>query len=158
MTRPKPRLILNKLDYRVYRGHSQQQGVLDLNRENHFNSISIDKSRTISFVLLLLLLLQMATPMSSYAAAYSVDELRVYAHSRLVSFNEFMCFDSIIISESHYNYVAHNGHHYGIGQMASKYYQSRDPYTQIDLTIKYIHTRYKSACNALSFHKRHGYY
>ena len=158
MTRPKLRIILDKLDYRVYRGHSQQQGVLDLNRENHSNSKSIDKSRTKSIVLLLLILLQMVIPMSSYAAAYSVDQLRVYAHSRIVSFNEFLCFDSIIIKESHYNYLAHNGKAYGIGQMQSKYYQSRDPYTQIDLTIKYVHTRYKTMCDALTFHKRHGYY
>lgn len=100
----------------------------------------------------------MVIPMSSYAAAYSVDQLRVYAHSRIVSFNEFLCFDSIIIKESHYNYLAHNGKAYGIGQMQSKYYQSRDPYTQIDLTIKYVHTRYKTMCDALTFHKRHGYY
>ena len=158
MTRPKLRIILDKLDYRVYRGHSQQQGVLDLNRENHSNSISIDKSRTKSIVLLLLILLQMAIPMPSFGEGYSIDQLRVYAHSRIVSFNEFLCFDSIIIKESHYNYLAHNGKAYGIGQMQSKYYQSRDPYTQIDLTIKYVHTRYKTMCDALTFHRKHGYY
>ena len=96
--------------------------------------------------------------MPSYAAGISIDALRLYAHSRLTDFTEFMCFDSIIISESHYNYLARNGNHYGIGQMESKTYQSRDPYTQIDLTIVYIHTRYKTMCNALTFHKKHGYY
>lgn len=106
----------------------------------------------------MLVLLQMATPMPSFGEGYSIDQLRVYAHSRIVSFNEFLCFDSIIIKESHYNYLAHNGKAYGIGQMQSKYYQSRDPYTQIDLTIKYVHTRYKTMCNALTFHKKHGYY
>jgi len=158
MTRPRLRIIDDKLDLGVYRGHSQQQGVLDLNRENHSNSISIDKSHNRLFVLLLLILLQMAIPMSSYAAAYSVDQLRVYAHSRIVNYKEFVCFDAIIIKESHYNYLAHNGKAYGIGQMQSKHYQSRDPYTQIDLTIAYIHKRYKSACLALTFHKKHGYY
>jgi len=159
MTRPRLRIIFDKLDYGVYRGHSQQQGVLDLNRENHSNSISIDKSRTISFVLLLLILLQMVIPVSAYANAYSVDQLRVYAHSRVVSFNEFICLDQVLMQESHYNYLAHNSSgHYGIGQMHSKYYQSKDPYTQIDMTIKYIHTRYKTMCNALTFHRKHGYY
>ena len=106
----------------------------------------------------MLVILQMAIPMPSYAAGISIDALRLYAHSRLTDFTEFMCFDSIIISESHYNYLARNGNHYGIGQMESKTYQSRDPYTQIDLTIVYIHTRYKTMCNALTFHKKHGYY
>jgi len=106
----------------------------------------------------MLLILQMAIPMPSYAAGISIDALRLYAHSRITDFTEFMCFDSIIISESHYNYLARNGNHYGIGQMESKTYQSRDPYTQIDLTIKYVRTRYKTMCNALTFHKKHGYY
>ena len=158
MTRPRPRIINDKLDLGVYRGHSQQQGVLDLNRENHSNSISIDKSHRLLLVLLMLVLLQMATPLSAFSAGYSIDALRVYAHSRIVNYKEFQCFDSIIIKESHYNYLAHNGKAYGIGQMQSKHYQSRDPYTQIDLTIAYIHKRYKSACLALTFHKKHGYY
>ena len=158
MTRPRPRIINDKLDLGVYRGHSQQPEVLDLNRENHSNSISIDKSHRLLLVLLMLVLLQMATPLSAFSAGYSIDALRVYAHSRIVNYKEFQCFDSIIIKESHYNYLAHNGKAYGIGQMQSKHYQSRDPYTQIDLTIAYIHKRYKSACLALTFHKKHGYY
>jgi hypothetical protein len=158
MTRPTSRTIFNKLDLRVYRGHSQQTEVLDLNRENHSNSISIDKSHRLLLVLLMLVLLQMATPVSAFSAGYSMDSLRLYAHSRIVNYKEFVCFDSIIIKESHYNYLAHNGKAYGIGQMQSKHYQSRDPYTQIDLTIAYIHKRYKSACLALTFHKKHGYY
>ena len=149
----------NVLDSPVYAGRIQGQKEKTPQKETHSNSYkSIDKSRTKSIVLLLLILLQMAIPMSSYAAAYSVDQLRVYAHSRIVNYKEFVCFDAIIIKESHYNYLAHNGNAYGIGQMQSKHYQSRDPYTQIDLTIAYIHKRYKSACLALTFHKKHGYY
>ena len=106
----------------------------------------------------MLLILQMVIPMPSLAAGISIDALRLYAHSRINDFTEFMCFDSIIISESHYNYLARNGSHYGIGQMGSKSYQSKDPYTQIDLTIKYIHKRYKSVCTAWSFHRKHGWY
>ena len=96
--------------------------------------------------------------MSSYAAAYSVDQLRVYAHSRIVNYKEFVCLDNILMQESRYNYLARNGSHYGIGQMHSKHYQSRDPYTQIDLTIKYVTIKYHSMCNGWSFHKKHGYY
>jgi len=146
------------LDSHMYDGPVQAREERTLNRENHSNSISIDKSHRLLLVLLTLVLLQMATPVSAFSAGYSIDALRVYAHSRIVNYKEFVCFDSIIIKESHYNYLAHNGKAYGIGQMQSKHYQSRDPYTQIDLTIAYIHKRYKSACLALTFHKKHGYY
>jgi len=109
-------------------------------------------------VVLMILILQMVTPMSSYADDYSIDQLQLYTHSRIINFNEFICLNSILTQESHYNYLARNGDHYGIGQMGSKYYQSRDPYRQIDMTIAYIHKRYKTMCKALTFHKKHGYY
>ena len=159
MTRPRLRMILNIFDTGVYRGHSQQTEVLDLNRENHSNSNSIDKSHAFRLVLLLLMLLQMAIPMPSYGATYSVDQLRVYTHSRVVSYKEFICIDKILWKESRYNYLARNGSHYGIGQMRSKHYQSRDPFTQIDLIIAYALKRYNnSLCNAYAFHRKHGYF
>jgi hypothetical protein len=158
MTRPTSRIMLNKFDMGVYRGHSQAQGALTPVRENHsLPFIARCKSlQLLSLVLLLLLL--MAIPMPSYGATYSVDQLRLYLHSRVLNFNEFICMDKIIMKESRYNYLARNGSHYGIGQMRSKHYQSKDPYTQIDLTIAYTHKRYVTMCNALAFHKRHGYY
>jgi hypothetical protein len=100
----------------------------------------------------------MAIPMPAIANGYSVDVLRVYAHSRIINYKEFKCFDRIVVMESQYNYLARNGSHMGIGQMKSKYYQSKDPFTQIDLTIKYVHKRYVTMCNALTFHLKHGYY
>jgi len=156
-TRPTSRLYVNGLGNGVYRGHSQHPGVLNLVRE-HSLSESIDKSRVFKIAVVLLLLTSLVTPVSSYASAYSVDQLRVYAHSRIVNFDEFICLDHILIKESHYNYLATNGSHYGIGQMRSVAYQSKDPYTQIDLTIKYIHTRYKTMCSAYAYHRKHGYY
>jgi hypothetical protein len=96
--------------------------------------------------------------MPSYAASYSVDVLRVYAHSRLVSYKEFRCLDRVLVMESNYNYKSSNGSHYGVGQMRSKYYKSKDPFTQIDMTISYIHKRYVTMCNALTYHLKHGHY
>ena len=158
MTRPRPRINLTNLDMGVYRGHSQAPGALTPFRK--FQSLPFiarcKSLRLLSLVLLLLLL--MAIPMPSYGATYSVDQLRLYLHSRVLNFNEFICMDTIIMKESRYNYLARNGSHYGIGQMRSKHYQSKDPYTQIDLTIAYTHKRYVTMCNALAFHKRHGYY
>jgi hypothetical protein len=100
----------------------------------------------------------MAILLPSYAASYSPDVLRVYLHSRIVNNNEYKCMDRIIYKESRYNYLARNGSHYGLGQMRSKYYQSKDPFTQLDLTIAYSLKRYKSLCNAWAFHLKHGYY
>ena len=119
--------------------------------------VAIDKS-LLSLPVLILVILLMAIPMPVYSSTYSVDQLRVYTHSRVISFNEFICIDAILWKESRYNYLARNGSHYGVGQMRSKAYQSKDPYTQIDLTIAYIHERYTTMCKALAFHKRHGYY
>ena len=158
MTRPRSRIFSANLDIRVYRGHSQQRENLTPNRENHSNPNSIDKSHACRFVLLTLILLQMAIPMSAYSYSYSVDQLRLYTHSRVINFKEFVCIDKVLWKESRYNYLARNGSHYGIGQMKSKHYQSKDPYTQIDLTIAYSLNRYKSLCNAYAYHLKHGYY
>jgi hypothetical protein len=158
MTRPRSRIFSSNLDTGVYRGHSQQRQDLTPNRENHSNPNSIDKSHAFRFVLLTLILLQMAIPMSAYSYSYSVDQLRLYTHSRVINYKEFVCIDAILWKESRYNYLARNGSHYGIGQMKSKHYQSKDPYTQIDLTIAYTLNRYKSLCNAYAYHLKHGYY
>ena len=158
MTRPISRIILNRFDLGVYRGHSQRTEVLTPLIENHLTPKLIDKSHITALVLLMLVLLQMAIPLPAIANGYSVDVLRVYAHSRIINYKEFKCFDRIVVMESQYNYLARNGSHMGIGQMKSKYYQSKDPFTQIDLTIKYVHKRYVTMCNALTFHLKHGYY
>ena len=158
MTRRRLRMLFTALDMGVYRGHSQPPGGLaPLNKRlNKTPLIKEIKKLTIS--LALLLLLQMATPMPSYGATYSIDQLRLYTHSRILIYKEFVCMDKIIMLESRYNYLAVNGSHTGIGQMKSKHYQSRDPYTQIDLTIAYTYKRYTTLCNAYAFHLKHGYY
>ena len=148
----------NILDSRVYRGHSQHGGdlvPLDKNQSSPLY-LMIDKSRVL-FVISIVLI-SLAIPMPSHAASYSVDQLRLYTHSRVINFKEFVCIDKIIMQESRYNYLARNGSHYGIGQMRSKHYQSRDAYTQIDLTIAYALKRYKTLCNAYRFHVKRGYF
>jgi hypothetical protein len=92
------------------------------------------------------------------AANYSIDHLKLYAHSRILDYKEFQCFNKIITKESRWSYTARNGSHYGLGQMRSKHYRDLDPFRQLDATIKYITVRYQSSCNAWSFHIKHGYY
>jgi hypothetical protein len=92
------------------------------------------------------------------AATYSVDHLKLYAHSRILDYKEFQCFNRIITKESRWSYTAKNGSHYGLGQMRSKHYRDLDPYRQIDASLKYITIRYKSNCKAWAFHEKKGYY
>ena len=92
------------------------------------------------------------------AANYSVDHLKLYAHSRILDYKEFQCFNRIITKESRWSYTAKNGSHYGLGQMRSKHYRDLDPYRQIDATLKYITHRYKSSCKAWAFHQDRNYY
>jgi hypothetical protein len=97
-----------------------------------------------------------ASPASS--AAYSIDHLKLYAHSRLLDYKEFQCFNKIITKESRWSYLARNGSHYGLGQMRSKHYRDLDPFRQIDASIKYITVRYQTPCKAWAFHQERNYY
>lgn len=92
------------------------------------------------------------------AANYSVDHLKLYAHSRILDYKEFQCFNRIITKESRWSYSARNGSHFGLGQMRSKHYRDLDPFRQIDATLKYITNRYKTNCKAWAFHQERNYY
>jgi hypothetical protein len=103
-------------------------------------------------------LLSITSISNANAANYSIDHLKLYAHSRILDYKEFQCFNKIITKESRWSYSARNGSHYGLGQMRSKYYRDLDPFRQIDATIRYNQKRYLTQCNAWSFHLKHGYY
>jgi hypothetical protein len=92
------------------------------------------------------------------SANYSIDHLKLYAHSRILDYKEFQCFNKIITKESRWSYVAKNGSHFGLGQMRSKHYRDLDPYRQIDATIRYNVNRYQTQCKAWAFHQANGYY
>ena len=92
------------------------------------------------------------------AKNYSIDHLKLYAHSRILDYKEFQCFNKIITKESRWSYRARNGSHYGLGQMRSKHYRDLDPFRQIDATLKYITNRYDTNCKAWAFHQERNYY
>ena len=92
------------------------------------------------------------------AKNYSVDHLKLYAHSRILDYKEFQCFNRIITKESRWSYTARNGSHRGLGQMKSEHYGNLDPFRQIDATLKYITNRYGTSCKAWAFHEQKGYY
>jgi hypothetical protein len=109
-------------------------------------------------VYVLAALLSITSISESSAANYSIDHLKLYAHSRLLDYKEFQCFNKIITKESRWSYTARNGSHYGLGQMRSKHYRDLDPFRQLDATIRYVTIRYQTPCNAWTFHMKHGYY
>jgi hypothetical protein len=141
--------------------YSQQPEFRDLEKNEVLSVIlkrkKINKKR---FRWLLLITSVFATIGASpvNAAAYSVDHLKLYAHSRLVDYKEFQCFNKIITKESRWSHSARNGSHYGLGQMRSTWYRDLDPYKQIDATIKYNRIRYQSQCKAWAWHVKHGWY
>ena len=92
------------------------------------------------------------------SANYSIDHLKLYAHSRILDYKEFQCFNKIITKESRWSYVAKNGSHYGLGQMRSKHYRDLDPFRQIDASLRYITNRYQTPCKAWAFHQERNYY
>ena len=92
------------------------------------------------------------------SANYSVDHLKLYAHSRILDYKEFQCFNRIITKESRWSYIARNGSHYGLGQMRSKHYRDLDPFRQIDASLQYITKRYQTPCKAWAFHVERNYY
>jgi hypothetical protein len=92
------------------------------------------------------------------AHASNIDMLKLYAHSRIVNHQQYICLYKIINKESRWNVDAKNGSHYGLGQMRSTHYRNLDGFRQIDATIKYINHRYGSMCNAWRFHTKVGHY
>ena len=91
-------------------------------------------------------------------AATQTDLLKLYAHSRIVSMEQFNCFDSLIHKESSWRVSARNKSHYGLGQMKNAKYGRLDGFRQIDWSMRYIKERYGSMCNAWRFFKANGYH
>ncbi len=103
-------------------------------------------------------MLSITGTLNANAANYSIDHLKLYAHSRILDYKEFQCFNKIVTKESRWSYTAKNGSHFGLGQMRSKHYRDLDPFRQIDATIRYITVRYQTPCKAWAFHQERNYY
>ena len=135
-------------------------------RDNHKNEVLSNnlknKKIKIKRIQWLLLITSLIAPIGASPAQanahYSIDHLKLYAHSRLLDYKEFQCFNKIITKESRWSYTARNGSHYGLGQMRSKHYRDLDPFRQIDATIRYITNRYQTPCKAWAFHQERNYY
>ena len=91
----------------------------------------------------------------------SIDSLKLYAHSRIVNYKEFQCFNQLITRESNWRVEAinPNGKHFGLGQMRNTKYQNLDGYRMIDWSLRYIQSRYAgSSCKAYAHWQKHGWH
>jgi len=115
-------------------------------------------ARMRSLVLLAVLCVVGTTPAE---AVTDIDNLKLYAHSRIISEIEYNCFNKLITKESNWriNAVNPNGKHFGLGQMRNPKYRNLDGYRQIDWSIKYIGHRYSgSSCKAFAHWKAKGWH
>ena len=99
------------------------------------------------------------TPSQSATESKQADKYKLYAHSRIENWTQFVCFHKLITKEnSTWSPTVRNGSHYGIGQMKNETYRRLDGYTQIDWSIRYITNRYGSMCNGWRFFQKNGFH
>ena len=115
-------------------------------------------ARRRSLVLLGVLCVVGTTPAE---AVTDIDNLKLYAHSRLISYEQFQCLNKLITAESSWriNAINPNGKHFGLGQMRNTKYQNLDGYRMIDWSLRYIQSRYQgSSCKAYAHWQKHGWH
>ena len=89
----------------------------------------------------------------------SIDQLKLYAHSRIISYKEFQCFEKLITKESNWRVDAINGSHFGLGQMRNTKYRNLDGFRMIDWSLRYIDHRYSgSSCTAFEHWRKRGWH
>ena len=78
----------------------------------------------------------------SLATDNSIMNLKLYAYNKFKTYDQFDCYNYIVIRESRWDYKARNGSHYGLGQMRNSMVLTLTAKQQIDLHYKYIAHRY----------------
>jgi len=101
-----------------------------------------------------------ATAAQDVNTTTSIDSLKLYAHSRIVNYKQFQCFNMLITKESNWRVEAinPNGKHFGLGQMNNPKYQNLDGFRMIDWSLRYIKARHGSSCNAWAHWQKHGWH
>ena len=120
--------------------------------------IKENNSNTYKSVIVLSILILTTMPVNAANAVEQSDLLKLYAHSRIINYEQFKCFDALITKESNWRVNARNGSHYGLGQMRNAKYGRLDGFSMVDWSIRYATKRYGSMCNAWRFFKDKGYH
>ena len=92
-------------------------------------------------------------------ASASINTYKQYTFIQLNNnFSEFYCVSDLWYKESRWQPTAKNAKSsaYGIPQLLNL--KDKNPFSQIDKGLIYIKARYLTACNALAFHNKKGYY
>jgi hypothetical protein len=87
------------------------------------------------------------------------SNLKQYTFFKLdYSFEQFYCVDELWFMESRWDHKAKNpkSSAFGIPQILGL--KEKNPYKQIDRGLAYIKHRHKNPCQALTFHKKNGWY
>ena len=91
-------------------------------------------------------------------AATSSDHYKLYLHSKIVNYKQFICAVEVAHRESRWNWQSTNGNHYGLYQMENIKVKHMDAYTQIDWWLRYVDKRYKGQpCLSLIHLKKKGW-
>ena len=110
-----------------------------------------------------LLLSVTLTDVSTANELKDVNNYKLYAHSRVIDYKQFLCLEKAWTLESNWNprsvgNRSGNQKAYGIPQIKNNRVRSMDPYTQIDYGIKYIEHRYKGKpCLMLKHLRKHNW-
>jgi len=120
-------------------------------------NIKLKTNKNLLAIPMSILILTISTTTEAKAVSQT-DLLKLYAHSRLVSMEQFSCLDQLITKESNWRVDARNGSHYGLGQMKNAKYGRLDGFSMVDWSTRYITKRYGSMCNAWRFFQKHGYH
>ena len=152
---------IESLDLILYAEAYKSRGIMMIPKENDSYSCNVVRRKERNKKRILIIVALIVAAMIGVSPAHGVsqvDLLKLYAHSRIISMEQFKCFDSLITRESHWNVRAKNGSHYGLGQMKNARYRTLDGFTQVDWSIRYIRGRYLTPCKAWSFFKANGYH
>ena len=110
------------------------------------------------------LLLSGALTSNAYAVELKdVNNYKLYAHSRVIDFKQFLCLERAWTIESNWNPKSVGNREgkykvYGIPQIKNIKVRSLDPFTQIDWGLRYIKHRYNGdACLMLKHLRKHNW-
>jgi hypothetical protein len=101
---------------------------------------------------------------SANAIDNSIPNLKLYAYHAFKTYDQFDCYNYLVIKESQWNYKARSGSHYGLGQIKNKMVLKQTPRQQIVFHMKYIGHRYgyvngePNACKAAEHFDRFGWH
>ena len=115
---------------------------------------------TLTGVLLLSVAL---TDISQANELKDVNNYKLYAHSRVIDYKQFLCLEKAWTLESNWNPRSVGNRSgkqkaYGIPQIKNNRVRSLDPFTQIDYGLRYIKHRYSNdPCLMLKHLRKHGW-